>query len=416
MGLYKRPGSGKWWCRFEVAGREIKRSTRTADRRAAEIEERRLRAYFESKAPPRRAERTGDLAELAGLDVERAAALGATKEHQAAIEWLWERIAEFFGATAEPRVINFDSVQKYIAHRRSQGATDTIAREVQALKRGCKIAHRRGWLAYMPDEWPKVVRGPKGQKRRGRLHPPEILAAWLRALDGDARDEAEVVLLTGLRKTEAKRLTAQWIEPAPEGAAVPAVLRIPANSAKARRERVIGLPQRALDILKRRAEKTPAGKPLLFQGSHETAYRLARERLDPPYKTPISLRDLRHTWATLVTRMVGVDAARDGLGHRDLSMTSRYVSTDTARVASAAAAVAELLSRHSEVGTGALSMERATRFELATFSLEGQENEFLRHLSECHNCRQHVSACLSWTANARDPGTGEPAHVARRIA
>lgn len=424
MGLFKRAGTAAWWCRFQVAGREIKRSTRTRDRRAAEIEERRLRAYYESRAPSRRSTRiTGDLAELAGLDVERAAANGATEQHQAALEWVWERVTDYFGADAEPRVITFDSVQAYIASRRASGASDTIAREVQAMKRACVIAHRRGWLAFVPPEWPKVRRGPRSPKRRGRLHPPDILAKWLRELDGDARDEAELVLLTGLRKTEAKRLTAQWVEPAPEGSHTPALLRIPAGAAKGRTEGVIGCPARALEIIRRRAEKVPAGLPLLYQGSHETAYKLARRRIG--YETPISLRDLRHTWGTLANRLVGIDAARDGLRHSNIATTNRYVSTDTARLTQASAAFAELLSRHSDAGTVPTSNEvvdaqacesvedsssRGRSSVGQSISLPSRARAYLDHLSRCPTCTSHVQACLKWAETDGVVGTGESAH------
>lgn len=430
MGLYKRAGSVVWWCRFQVAGREIKRSTRTTDRRAAEIEERRIRAYYEAQAPSRRSSRAGDLAELAGLDVERAAAAGATKQHQEALAWVWGRIVDHFGAEAEPRVITFDSVQAYIARRRETGASDTIAREVQALKRACIIAHRKGWLAYVPPEWPKVRRGARSAKRRGRLHPPEILSAWLRELPTDARDEADVVLLTGLRASEAKRIEAGWIEPAPSNhLGIPAVLRVPAASAKDREERLVGLPARALEVLKRRAELVAPGAPLLYQGSHWTAYRLARQRIG--YQTPISLRDLRHTWGTLANRLVGIDAARDGLGHSNVATTNRYVSGELGRVLAASAAVESATSRHSNAApcapvqpvVDAQPCESVEHSAISgrssvgqSISLPSRDRACLEHLSTCPACTLHVQACLKWTENDGPVGTGEPAHTTARRA
>ena len=92
-------------------------------------------------------------------------------------------------------------------------------------------------------------------------------------------------------------------------------------------------------------------------------------------------------------------------------MTSRYVSGDTARLTEASAAFAEMLSRHSQPGTGELSMERAMGFEPTTFSLEGQADAIAKHLTECPTCMRHVTACLKWTEGGAAGGTGEPAQA-----
>ena len=332
---------------------------------------RRLRAYHESQAPNRRARRGITLADLAGKDVMRAAAEGTTPEHQAALEAQWLKVCGHFGADADPRVITSASVIEYAAARRTAGALgQTIVREIQAIRRGCKIAHDGGWLATVPQSWPRMRRDNKSTKRKGRLHPPAVLAAWLAELPKDARDEAELAILTGLRARELKRMVARWVEPAPpelQAIGIPVVLRVPAGAAKDRDERVLPMVPRALEIIRRRAREADLSAPLLHQGSHKTAYRLARKRIG--YRTPISLRDLRHTWGTLANRAVGIDAARDGLGHANLATTNRYVSSDMGRLASATLAVAELVGREkpAEAPRRALT-ERATRFELATLS------------------------------------------------
>ncbi len=99
------------------------------------------------------------------------------------------------------------------------------------------------------------------------------------------------------------------------------------------------------------------------------------------YDTPIALRDLRHTWGTLAGRMVGADAARDGLAHTNISTTNRYLSGDVARVAAASVAIQVALQESGTVGgtpgsPGCVDapqvlgmMERATGIEPATLGL-----------------------------------------------
>ena len=341
MGLYKRPGSAVWWCRFQIAGHEIKRSTRTTDRRAAQVEERRLRAQVEATAPARRSRRTVGLAELAGYDVARAVADNCTAGYQHNLVYTWEKITDHFGTEREPATIDYQAVQAYVLKRRADGVVGhTIKREVTALRRGLLEAHERGYLPFMPARWPRTKLDPPGTSRRGKLHPPVILAQWLAALPSEARDLAEVALFTSLRSTEIQRMTADWIEPAPEGFNVEAVLRIPAAAAKTRRERIIPLAPRVLAILARRAAATEPGLPLLPR-THKSSFEWARLKIG--YSRHISLRDLRHTWATLANRSVGIDAAKAGLGHTTLAMTDRYVTVDIERTAKAALAIEGLI-------------------------------------------------------------------------
>lgn len=404
-----------WWYRFEVHGFERRGTTGTADRRGAEVKERAKRAFFEGQAPVDRSP-AGGLAELGGFDVARAVADGVTDSQIKALKWLWGQVVKHLGSDTHPRVITYERVQEYIIARRGEGAKgQTIIREVQCLKRGLDEAHERGWIAYLPPRWPKVRRDPISPKQRGKLHPPKIIAQWLKALPEDARDEAEVTVLTGLRAAEVRRITAQWIEPAPEEYGVDTILRVPAASAKNRRERIVPLVPRALAILRRRAESLPedGGElPLLAQGSHKTAYRLAAKRIG--YGARITLRDLRHTWATLATRAEGVDVARDGLGHSDLSMTSRYITADMTRLASASLAIAKQVGTRRSAQSGKESRKCGRGSGIRTHDplLPKQLSELLDHVSTCKRCAAKVRACMKMAVCADDPGT-EGRHMPR---
>src|SRR3989304_6906234 len=107
MGLYKRCECGcderrkcehDWWYRFTVAGYEHRGTTRTEDRCRAEIEERRQRAYYEGQAPASRSGRAG-LADLGGLDIERAIANGSTQDQVKALSYFWRQITRLLGVT-----------------------------------------------------------------------------------------------------------------------------------------------------------------------------------------------------------------------------------------------------------------------------------------------------------------------------
>lgn len=347
---------------------------------------------------------------MAGLDVERASAAGTTPEHQAALVYQWSQITRVLGADLEPRAITYDLVQRYVATRRAEGALgQTIVREVAALKRATTEAHDRGWLAVTPKRWPVVRRDPSGEKRTGKLHPPAILAQWMASLPQDARDKAIVATLTSLRDAELGRITAQWVEPAPPGLGVEAVLRVPARSVKGRREKLLPLVPAVLEVLRRRATTVGPGAPLL-PGNHKRAYATARRVIG--YEPTISHRDLRHTWATLAAGAEGVHAARGMLGHASLATTSRYVHATLEGSAAAALAVEGLVVRvgSAEVSeSGAGNGARTHDPQLGKLTRVAWE-----HLLACKSCRDRVLACTNLRVIVGDVGRGDSAEEGRR--
>jgi integrase len=254
-------------------------------------------------------------------------------------------------------------VERYIVARRSEkngkGKSkdepvrgQTIVREVQALRRGLKIARRRGALRKLPDDWPSVRRDPPRESQRGHLHAPEVLRKWLDALPEDARAQATVALQTGLRATELRRIAWGWVERV-EGMAVPALLRVPAAGAKTRTERVVGLPAESLEVLERLAAAHEFDRDVpLMDSDYKKSFHAASTAIE--YDRRIHLRDLRHCYSTLGLQGTGdATATQAALGHAQLATTQRYLSSTLERAAAVSAAVARAIAPKATASTEA---------------------------------------------------------------
>lgn len=310
-----------------------------------------MRAYYEANAPKQKARGVVSLADLAGMDCEEVASRGKSSQHVNATKHAWRRLTEHFGANTSPRKVDYDAVVQFIAARRAVGVRgQSIVREVQALHRGLRIANRKGWLPVLP-QLPKVGVDPPKETQAGKLHPLDVIARWLLALPQDARDQAEFVLLTGLRRTECERLCLDWVEGAAADTGVPALLRVPAGAAKGKRERVIGLVAEALAILHRKGAGRIGSDPVFGSVDHKTAFHNACKAIG--YGKRIHLRDLRHFFTTVGTAQTGdAVAAQAALGHARLSTTQKYLHSTMQRTASVSVQVAQTVSRHRSVGTG----------------------------------------------------------------
>ncbi len=169
---------------------------------------------------------------------------------------------------------------------------------------------------------------------------PRAQQAWL---------QAWVVLHTGIRATEARRLTSEWIEPAPLAvtSALPEItglLRLTEAGTKSRKERITGLTRPVHEALLALSAQRGAGVPLL-PSVHRRAFVTACQRIG--YPTTITLRDLRHCYGTYSAQGTGdLAGTQAALGHSDPRVTQRYLSSTQIRTAAASAAVARALDGH----------------------------------------------------------------------
>jgi len=361
--VYETP---TWYCRARIGGRDVTRSTGETDRRLAAVAARRIRAELETQFAEQRAggaRRTGShrklkLADLADWDKAARARKGVSRGQAEGVRYSWDRLLEWMG-DIDPKKITYDLVCRYADERLTHVSGQTVRKELQALRRGLGEAADRGHHVVIPRRWPQVPTSPPNERQRGHLHPPEVLARWLEELRSPTGPKARrdprsylmatLLLHTGLRVQEARRLEFSWVRPAPEGAPVPAYLHIPAPASKTRRARVVALVPVVLEALLQAHEL--AGEPgvPLLSGNHRRSWMGASERIG--YRTRITPRDLRHCYASYASTSGDLVAVREAMGHTNLATTSRYVHAAIARTTVASTAVADTLRQAVKSGT-----------------------------------------------------------------
>lgn len=392
-GLSRDPRTGIWRVRVKVKDadgewRLVERSTGERDAKEAETKALRIRAEILEAPPPPRGEeqkrnRGVTLERMAAHDLVEHKNRGVTEAHRKALESKWNVILSVADPETPVADIDYDWLRSFEGMRRAGEKTldaqgnevwlrkpvkgQTLVREFQAIRRALVIAKRKGHIAELPDEWPTVRRDSPDERKSGKLRPPSVVAVYLGRLHQDARDEVEVDMLTGLRAAELKRLEPSWIEPAPRGSIVPAIIRVPRWAAKSRRERVVGCPKRALDIIKRRipaAEKEAKkrGGPVRvfsqsdFKKHRARVWRDTAQELGLDPEVNLTLRDLRHTYATLALQSAADPAAvLAALGHKDLGMTQRYLTSPLERTAQLGAGVEGLYASADGMSTNGMS-------------------------------------------------------------
>jgi len=277
------------------------------------------------------------LAAVAARDIAEAASRGVSARQQESIEASWVPVLKHFGLDAAPEAVTFDAIVTYVNARRDAGLRgQSIRKERQAIGRGLRIAKRLGAIAEIP-EMPKIANDPKKKEQAGQFREPALVFRFLDALRAIPRShpaahQYELVLRTGLRRDEVRRLSLSWVEMLSDGTAdVPAVLRVPEWAAKGRAEREVGLTREALALILELADGCDLHEPLCPSRHHKAA-RKASKMVD---SDSITLRDLRHTYATLAGQTGDVKAVQAALGHTSLAMTQRYLHTTRGRAVAA---------------------------------------------------------------------------------
>jgi integrase len=310
MPVRRRRGSPYWQIRFQLAGREIRSSTRTTDRGQAEQLEEELRRRYWRQVKLGEKQYTWDDA------VERCQAEDRDKRS-------WERTARALARLsrlldgAPLKEITRDNVLRIREIRRRQVAASTVNRELAVL---------RFVLNRCVTDWGMLDLAPKVPLfRLERMEPRwatrEQVHALLALLPPHSRDMTILACATGLRRSNITGLEWSRVDIAR------CTAFIPATQAKGRRAIAVPLNADALAVLER------------WRGKHErfvfsfrqrapikqVSTRKWRECVTAVGMAGFRFHDLRHTWASWqVQAETPLSHLQELGGWSSFSMVQRY--------------------------------------------------------------------------------------------
>jgi integrase/HKD family nuclease len=385
MYLYRHKKSPAWWVEFRRrygphTGRKVRKSTGVTalpdrSKGAAEARKTALNAAEKIRtktdsADLTEAEKLGatsgaptgpavslTLEELRDVDLNRARAQGVSDRQIGNLTDQWNNhLLRILGPDRDARTIDEPLLVSYVAARRGEAGHgearvrgQSIVRERQALFRGLKALQsrlRRQGVAYTLPSAPVIRKDPRDERQKGKLHDLGVLSRWLAQLraagHSTAAAQASLALQCGLRKKELDRFTLAWLLPA-DG--VHFRLALPEWAAKSRDARTLAVhAELAMELVDLWEEGMPLSS-CIVAGCFRKSWASAAKVIG--YHQTITLRDLRHTFATVSLQRGGdLTATRDALGHAELESTQRYLSATEERVARAGLAVSQALLAH----------------------------------------------------------------------
>lgn len=324
--------------RFWLAGREVRRSAQTHDRRAAEAYEERLRAalWRQNKLGEKHFTWSDATAQLKAEDSGRRS---------------WERtarcIAKLDRLLAGAPLIeitreNILKVREVLARQEHRGET------VKSSSVNRVLAVLRFVLNRCVTDWQMLDVAPKvPMLRTERVEPahasrPQI-AALLAALPEHSRDMAVVACATGMRRSEVTHM--EWAHVNLAGK--PPSCYVPGVNAKNGRGRVVPLNTDAIAVITRwqsprRKNKPHAKHVFYFRGRapirqvSTRAWRLACESVG---LAGFRFHDLRHTWASWHAEAgTPLQVLQELGGWLSFSMVQRYAHLSPGHLAQYASA------------------------------------------------------------------------------
>lgn len=291
MPLRKRKGSPYWQSRFELAGREYRFSTGTADKKAAEEFEEQARADIWRQI------RLGERRHTWDEAVEKCR---AEDSHQNSWERT-ERALNWFATHLKGRQlseITYDNILKLRALRHGEGAAlSTINREFSVL---------RSILRRCVEPWKLIESVPKVPMYRLPKVPPtwitrEQAHALLGRLPRHSRDMMIFALATGLRRSNVTGMEWSRID------MKRATAYVPANEAKGREAITVPLNADALAVLQRWKQlhdehpKWPHRYVFVFRSRapiYQVTTRVWREACKAVGLEDVTFHTMRHSWAS----------------------------------------------------------------------------------------------------------------------
>lgn len=346
MPLVRRANSPYWYSQFRLAGRTYVKSTKTTDRKAAELCEARLRTEaYSNSVLDRRGETT--LREALGRVLDRK--LGTANHRNLVFQS--KAILQSMGGATPLSSLKSSDLERHGALRLAAGRSpQTIKHEIGLLLQALRLSRSEGFDA--PEIAAPRVRIPRGRLRY--LSPQEELRlldqldplavpvsnARQRRSRRDGYDLVVVLLDTGARYSEIADLTWDQVD---VGAGTIRLWR-----SKVENESVLFMSERVSELIANRLSRR-SGK-FVFPNSVGGArgYRVAglRAAFDRAGLHDCSVHTLRHTHATrLIQNGMTLYEVRTILGHSDIRTTMRYAHLEQTDVTSRARDVVDGLNK-----------------------------------------------------------------------
>jgi len=221
-----------------------------------------------------------------------------------------------------------NAIEAFKRRRLGEASPFTVNLELRCVKASLRRAVKQGWLRVLPVEIEQVKTPGRGKVI---FLSDEEIPPFLAALPLWAAEAARLMLLTGLRRDEARFL--QWEDVDLDGGQL-FVRQKPelGFSPKFGRERGVPVPTELVEELRARAQRTGwvlrdnAGRQL-SRWCLNKAFRVAAKTAGTG--KAVSPHMLRHTFASRAVKSgADVQALKDILGHADLATTAIYLHSD----------------------------------------------------------------------------------------
>jgi integrase len=341
MSLYRRPRSPYWWCKFEVRGVTVRRSTGETSRAKAEAAQAALREQFKDRQHG--IGHTWSEAFSRWLD-ERAAKRSLAKDGEI-IAWLRPRIGK--RRLDDTTRDDIEGLRHALRRTRSPATTNRYMALVRSILRAA--VHDWEWLRRAPkvamykleqpeprwiteDEFRRLVDALMGNRtfRRGKKKPakphPEIPKAPHLAR------MARFAVHTGLRRANVTGL--RWSDVDLRRRHV----TVAGREAKGKRGIAVPLDADAMAVLEECRGHHPT-YVFVFEGQpvEQVSTRAWREATKAAGIPGFRFHDLRHTWASWhVQRGTSLAELQALGGWRSLAMVQRYAHLSSTSLRAAA--------------------------------------------------------------------------------
>lgn len=313
MALYQRGTT--WWVRFTAPdGSQVRESTKTEDKKlAAQYEAKRRNDVFMEHKLGVKADRPFKDAVDHFLEVKDSLRSVACYKQQ--LEWWQEQFA-----TVMLQQIDEERITKALMGKKREGASNgTLNRYTAALRAALNEAARVKWIMRTPS-----FREFDEPKERVRWLTDDEVSRLLAACPDHWRGMVTLSLATGLRQANVRAMRWSWVDFERQA------LLVPGECFKNGKDFAIPLPPEAVEALRKEEGKheefvfTYHGKPIT-QISH-TAWKAVLERAGIE---DFRWHDMRHTWATRMTRKgVPTQALQKLGGWETMAMVNKYAHHD----------------------------------------------------------------------------------------